>query len=247
MTKSIDNYLRMNKHLFYNALTKGSVILFCLTALIIVPACGKSSGPRNNYPEPKAMSLISVEPAGDIYRSENLIVNGNFSIWPDETSAPDGFSVPPDTKVSKIFRIDSRGGDGKYSADQWWRSSDQDTPYDRLFRTTVSGIKANRAYDFSVIALPYYHTTASLSIIALDNNNNEVARWTDLIRVTPANGVEQRHTARITTPHDGSLVIVSHGNDNTQYGEKTRICWLEWELVLLGSDLSNTALSPDKQ
>jgi hypothetical protein len=237
----------MDKHLFYKVLTKKIAVVFCLMALILMSSCGKSSGPGDHYPEPKVMSLISVESAGELYRSPNLITNGNFSIWPDETSAPEGFSLPPDTKVSKIIRVDARGGEGKYSADQWWRSSDQNTTYDRLFRTIVPGIKANRVYELSVLALPYYHTTPSLSLIALDNNNNDVARWTDLIRVTPANGVEQSHTARIKTPHDGSLIIVSHGNDKTRHGDKTRICWLEWELVLLGSDLNNTAVLPDKQ
>lgn len=223
-----------------------SGVIFLSVLIVMVSGCGKAPGGSQGYPPAGHMTMLSMEMAGDVYKGPNLISNGDFSVWPDDIPSPEGFSVPRDTKISKVVRIDARGGKGTYSADQWWRASDKDIPYTGQFHTIVPGIQANRVYELSVLGLSYYYTTASISVIALDSSNREVGRWTDLIKIAPANGGEQNLSRTIKTLHDGALVIYSHGNEKTVYGEKTRICWLEWQLMQTSGVNARNAVLPDK-
>ena len=229
------------------ARTRHILSIIVLSILIVtVLGCGKVPDGSQGYPPAGHMTLVSMEMAGDVYEGPNLIPNGDFSVWSDNLPSPEGFFTPRDTKISKVIRIDGRGGKGKYSADQWWRASDKDLPYTAQFHTIVPGIEANRAYELSVFCLSYYYTTASISVIALDSSNREVGRWTDLMRIAPANGGEQNLSRVIKTLHDGALVIFSHGNEKTAYGEKTRICWLEWQLKQTSGVNAVDAVTPDK-
>lgn len=225
---------------------RAGCILLAVFAMTAFAACGNRSANEEDYPPPGHMRLLSVEAANSLYSSKNLVANGNFSIWYAGSPAPDSFFMPKDTKVSRLRRLESRGGSGAFSADQWWYAADTDKPYVELLHTIVPNIQPDRVYELSIHALSYYHTTASISLIALDENGQPAGAWENIITLTPGNPREQTHKQKIRTSHRGSLLIASHGNEKTKYIDKTRICWLEWSLVEAPAEPEDAILLPVK-
>jgi len=204
--------------------------VFCsvmiVSVAVLVPGCGKPSDPADDYPPPGHMVLVSMEEAGKLYKEGNLIENGNFSLWQAEAPVPDGFSPPKNNAVSNIVKRESRGGAGTYSVDQYWNKSDSTEALLDSFLCFVKPVLQGKIYELSVDVRSYDDTTASLFVVALDQDGKEIAYWPDLIKINPGKGDIQTHSARIRTQHTGSLAILSRTNADTRY--RARIVWLEW-------------------
>lgn len=203
-------------------------IFFLPVIAVLVSSCGKPSDPADNYPPPGEMSLMSMEKAGEVYGGGNLLGNGNFSVWNEEATAPEGFIVP-DNKIVHVVRLESRGGEGLYSADQGWSQSDMEGGYSNSFHTIIPGIQAGWTYELFVHALVYNQSTVSVNAYLLDESGSVAATWPDLVVITPGHAELQEHTARISPEQKGSLVIVSQSNKNTKF--PARVCWQEWRLT----------------
>lgn len=203
-------------------------ILFLPVITVLFCGCGKPSNPADNYPAPGEMTLVSMEQADSLYKEGNLIENGEFSVWQQESPVPDGFFHPKNNAISNIVRRDSRGGAGDYSVDQYWNKSDSAEPLLDSFLCFVKPVLQGKIYELSVDARSYDDTAASLCVVALDQDGKEIAFWPDVIKINPGKGDIQTYSARIRTQHTGSLAILSRTNVDTRY--RARIVWLEWRL-----------------
>lgn len=203
-------------------------ILFLPVIAILVSGCGKSSDPADNYPPPGEMSLVSMEKAGEVYGCGKLLANGDFSVWNEEVTAPEGFIVPDDQKVH-IVRLEPRGGPGLHSADQGWSSSDSDRGYSNSFHTVVPGIQAGWTYELFVHALVYNQSTVSVNAYLLNDAGAVVATWPDLVVIKPGHAELQEYTVKIQPEQKGSLVIAAQSNKDTKF--PARVCWQEWRLT----------------
>lgn len=204
---------------------------FCILCLLLLNGCTSPDTARDEYPRPGEMRVVSIDMTGDRRGgAHNLIHNGDFSIWYSGADAPEGFYAPASRRISDLRRIESRGGVGRYTVDQWWRESDAGIPYFDLFHTVVENIEADQVYAVTVHARVLDNAAASVSVIAIDENDESVAVWSDLVMLEPGVRGPQYITKKIRTRHRGALAITAHTNQQTEFGETTRIFWFEWRL-----------------
>lgn len=220
-----------NKSVWYRHLSiKWQMRLVLIVGVTTFAACGKSGREgESTYPPPGQMHMVMMESAAQLYSTDNLITNGDFSLWDGEGLIPEGFSVPKDRTISYIIQRDDRGGPGKHSVDQYWHKSDVGTPPHELFHTVVADVQPGGVYELNVHARTYDDTTANISVFVLDSNGAPVTAYLNAITVAPGRDEFRKHSCLLKADSLGTWLIASHTNDNTPY--RGRIIWLEWRLT----------------
>ncbi len=211
-----------------------------MIAVMSLAACHPQPSEKNDYPQPEHMRVLSAESVGRSFSAGNLIYNGDFSIWHSGALAPENFLPPRDSKISELRRIEPRGGPGRHTADQWWNDSDADASYLNLFHTIAPGIQADRQYTVFIDAISLYDATASISVLALNEQHEAVGVWPELITIQAGDPLRRSYSRTIKVNHNGSLAVMSHTNTNTTY--RARINWLEWRLTEAAPDADDVIL-----